>query len=103
MPTPQSALFGPAEQELALIAKALGHPARVAIVRLLLARTACSVSELVAELPLSQSTVSQHLKELSSAGLVRGESQGARICYQLDGPRWARAQELIGGLLGELR
>ncbi|WP_317614844.1 ArsR/SmtB family transcription factor [Hymenobacter psychrotolerans] len=85
-----------------MIAKALGHPARVAIVRLLLTRTACSAGELVAELPLSQSTVSQHLKELSNAGLVRGESQGARNCYRLDAARWARAQELIGGLLGEL-
>ncbi|MDU0372316.1 ArsR/SmtB family transcription factor [Hymenobacter monticola] len=94
--------FADATTELAALAKALGHPARVAIVRQLQARTCCTCGGLVAVLPLSQSTVSQHLKALSVAGLVRPETQGARASYQLDPARWARVQELLGGLFAEL-
>ena len=94
--------FADATTELATLAKALGHPARVAIVRQLQARTCCTCGELVAVRPLSQSAVSQHLRALSAAGLVRSESQGARPGYQLDAARWARGQELLGGLFQEL-
>ncbi|WP_460503822.1 ArsR/SmtB family transcription factor, partial [Hymenobacter agri] len=55
--------------------------------------------ELVLELPLSQSTVSQHLKELKAAGLVQGEIDGPRVCYCLDGAGWALARQLFGDLL----
>ena len=94
--------FTAAEQQLAAVAKALGHPARVAIVRLLARRRACVCGELVLELPLSQSTVSQHLKELKAAGLVPGEVDGPRVCYCLDAAGWARARQLFGDLLAEL-
>ena len=70
-----------ANEQLARLAKALGHPARVAIIRLLLRREACVCGEIVDELPLAQSTVSQHLKQLKEAGLVRGEVDGPRVCY----------------------
>jgi len=70
-----------ANDALARLAKALGHPARVAIVRLLLRKQACVCGEIVDELPLAQSTVSQHLKLLKEAGLVRGEVDGPRVCY----------------------
>ena len=90
------------EQRLAAIAKALGHPARVAIVRLLAQRQACVCGELVLELPLSQSTVSQHLKELKAAGLVQGEVDGPRVCYCLDAAGWAVARRLLGDLLVEM-
>jgi len=96
------AQFTSAEQQLAAIAKALGHPARVAIVRLLAQRRACVCGELVLELPLSQSTVSQHLKELKAAGLVQGEVDGPRVCYCLDAAGWAVARQLFGNLLAEL-
>ncbi len=66
---------------LARLAKALGHPARVAILRLLLRREACICGEIVKELPLAQSTVSQHLKLLKEAGFIRGEVDGPRVCY----------------------
>src|SRR5512147_1839880 len=70
-----------ADEELATLAKALGHPARVQIVRLLVRREACICGDIVDELPLAQSTVSQHLKVLKEAGLIRGEIDGPRVCY----------------------
>ena len=91
--------FTAEEQEIALFAKALAHPARVAILKLLAARQACVCSELVGELPLSQSTVSQHLKELKAAGLVQGDIDGPRVCYCLAPAGWERARLLLGGLL----
>ncbi len=94
--------FTAADQELAVIAKALGHPARVAILRLLAARQACVCGELVAELPLSQSTVSQHLKELKAAGLIQGDIDGPRVCYCLAPAGWARAQGLLAAFLAQV-
>jgi ArsR family transcriptional regulator, arsenate/arsenite/antimonite-responsive transcriptional repressor len=73
-----------ADLELALLAKALGHPARVHILRLLLARDTCCCGELVDQLPLAQATVSQHLKILKDAGLLQGTIDGVRSCYCLD-------------------
>ena len=67
--------------ELATLAKALGHPVRVRILRLLLSRDSCYCGELVDELPLAQATVSQHLKVLRDAGLIQGEIEGPRVCY----------------------
>lgn len=70
-----------ANEALASFAKALGHPARVAILKLLLRRKACVCGEIVDELPLAQSTVSQHLKQLKKAGWIRGDVDGPRVCY----------------------
>jgi len=67
--------------ELARLAWAVAHPARVRIVRLLLSRTSCVCGEIVDQMPLAQSTVSQHLKILKESGLVQGEIDGPRICY----------------------
>lgn len=94
--------FSTAEQEVAVIAKALGHPARVAILQLLARRETCVCGEIVTELPISQSTVSQHLKELKQAGLVQGEIDGPRVCYCLDRAGWEHARRLLGNLLGPL-
>lgn len=91
--------FTTAEQDLATIAKALGHPARVAILRLLATRQTCICGDIVQELPLSQSTVSQHLKELKAAGLVQGEIDGPRVCYCLDPAGWVKARTLLNDLL----
>ena len=89
------------ERDLAVLAKALGHPARVRILRLLLARDACCCGELVEELPLAQATVSQHLKVLKDAGLVVGEIEGLRTCYCANRERLAHLHELTAGLLAE--
>ncbi len=84
------------ETELALIAKALGHPMRVRILRILAERRACQCGELVAELPISQATVSQHLKMLKEAGLVQGKIDGPRVCYCASGQRLGRFEALLG-------
>lgn len=89
------------DEQLALLAKALGHPARVRILRLLLARDACYCGQLVDELPLAQATVSQHLKMLKDAGLVIGEIEGLRTCYWPGRERLAELHALTGDLLAE--
>ena len=87
-----------ADAELALIAKALAHPMRVRILRILLERQACLCGEIVAALPLSQATVSQHLKVLKEAGLVQGEIDGPRVCYCASPGRLADLAALVEGL-----
>ena len=73
--------FSVKDNKIAAIAKALSHPARVAILKLLIKKQACVCGDIVDELPLSQSTVSQHLKELKLAGLIQGEIEGTKVCY----------------------
>jgi predicted transcriptional regulator len=86
------------EAQIAGYAKALAHPARVAIIQLLLKKQACICGAIVEELPLSQSTVSQHLKELKSAGLIKGDIAGAKTCYCIDKVEWNKAKKLLTGL-----
>ena len=82
--------FSTEDLRLADVAKALGHPARIAILRILAKRGTCICGELVEDLPLAQSTVSQHLKALKAVGLVEGEVDGPRSCYCLNGKAlWA--------------
>lgn len=83
---------------MAILAKALGHPARIQIVRLLACRTTCVCGDIVDELPLSQSTVSQHLKVLKEAGIIRGEIDGPRVCYCLNPRTLRRLKALVGSL-----
>jgi len=73
--------FTDKQNAIAILAKALGHPARVAIIDYLLKVNACICGDIVNELPLAQPTVSQHLKELKNAGLIKGEIEGNTICY----------------------
>lgn len=87
-----------ADRELAELARAVGHPARVQIMRLLARRTTCVCGEIVDHLPLAQSTVSQHLRVLKEAGLIRGEIDGPRICYCLDPRTIRRLRALVGAL-----
>ena len=87
-----------ADQELASLAKAVGHPARVKILRLLSRRTSCVCGDIVGELPLAQSTVSQHLKVLKDAGLIHGEIAGPRVCYCLEPKALRRLKALVGSL-----
>jgi ArsR family transcriptional regulator len=87
-----------ADDELADLAKALGHPARVKILRLLATRNTCVCGELVDELPLAQSTVSQHLKVLKDSGLIRGTISGPRTCYCLEPRALRRLKALVGAL-----
>jgi DNA-binding transcriptional ArsR family regulator len=87
-----------ADEELAALAKAVGHPARVQILRILVRRNTCICSDIVEELPLAQSTVSQHLKVLKNAGLIRGDVDGPRVCYCIEPRTLRRLKALVGGL-----
>ena len=87
-----------AEEELAALAKAVGHPARVQILRLLSRRESCVCGEIADEFPLAQSTVSQHLKILKDAGLIRGEVDGPRVCYCVDAQTLRRLKALMAAI-----
>lgn len=87
-------------EELARLSWALAHPARVRIVRLLLSRTSCMCGEIVEEMPLAQSTVSQHLKILKETGLVQGEIDGPRVCYCVNPQAMGRLKGLVAELGG---
>ena len=91
----KAALFPDALASLAEQAKALSHPARLAIIEHLAARDTCLCGDLVDVLPLAQATVSQHLKVLKSAGLVKGEVDGPRSCYCLDRDALASLHEAL--------
>ncbi|MFN3405002.1 MAG: ArsR/SmtB family transcription factor [Cytophagaceae bacterium] len=87
--------FNKSQNRLAKLAKAIGHPARIAILEVLIKRNTCICGDLVDELPLSQSTISQHLKELKEAGLIKGEIEGTSVCYCIDEKVWAEAQKSL--------
>lgn len=98
VPSEKAAPITDEDAALAQLAAALGHPARVAIVRFLKHHGACICGEIVGILPLSQSTVSQHLKTLKNAGWVRGEVDGPRTCYCLNPEALERFRGLIDAL-----
>lgn len=80
----KSDFFTDRQNDMATIAKALGHPARIAILEYLIKVDSCICGDIVSELPLAQPTISQHLKELKNAGLIKGNFEGASICYCID-------------------
>jgi len=91
--------FTRADEELAILAKALAHPARVAILRMLTRRGECVCGQIVDVMPLAQATVSQHLKVLKEAGLVQGEIDGPRTCYCAHPASLERLQKLVAALI----
>ncbi|MBX7052216.1 MAG: metalloregulator ArsR/SmtB family transcription factor [Flavobacteriales bacterium] len=98
MGTTKTEEFKIKDNTIAKYAKAFAHPARVAILKLLIRRQSCICGDLVDELPLSQSTVSQHLKELKDAGLIKGSIDGAKVCYCIDEKEWANAKKYLNEL-----
>ena len=88
---------------LARYAKALGHPARIAILKFLASENACFCGEIVDELPIAQATVSQHLKELKDAGLIRGSIQPPKVSYCIDPENWNKAKKLFDAFLKETK
>jgi ArsR family transcriptional regulator len=80
----KTAAFTQEQQQLARVAKALAHPARVAIIQLLASKQTCISGDIAAELPLSRTTVFQHLQELKALDLIRGEIEGLTVCYCLN-------------------
>ena len=85
-------------EELARLAWALAHPARVRILRMLLGQDTCVCGEIVDQLPLAQSTVSQHLKILKESGLVQGEVDGLKVCYYINPVKLKELKKLIANL-----
>ncbi|MBL6449954.1 winged helix-turn-helix transcriptional regulator [Fulvivirga sp. 29W222] len=90
--------FTAEQNEMAKLAKALGHPARIAIIQFLVKTKSCVCGDIVDELPLSQSTVSQHLKELKTAGLIKGTIDGPSVCYCINDVTWQKAKAMLGDL-----
>lgn len=95
--------FAEADVRVADLARALAHPARIAILRILAERRGCICGELVDALPLAQSTISQHLKELREVGLISGEVAGPRTCYCLAPAALAECFDLLSALGGALQ
>jgi len=98
----KSTSFGERENRIADLAKALAHPARVAILEFLAGRNVCMCGDVVDHIPLSQATVSQHLAELKRVGLISGEIDGPRMCYCIDRKVWSEARELLSRFLTDV-
>ncbi len=90
--------FTEEQNQVAAYAKALAHPARIAILKYLLQKQTCICGDLVDELPLAQATVSQHLKELKAVGLIKGTVEGTSVCYCIDKSKW----DEVGVILSRL-
>ncbi len=90
--------FTERQNELATLAKALGHPARIAIIDYLLKTDSCICGDIVNVLPLAQPTVSQHLKELKNAGLIKGNIDGNAICYCINDTTWKKFKDILSNL-----
>lgn len=99
----KSDLFQHDDIQLAKWTKAMGHPARIAILRVLARKCTCICGDISEELPLAQSTVSQHLKALKEAGLIEGDVEGVRVCYCLNEEVIKELDEKMGGFLEILK
>jgi ArsR family transcriptional regulator len=99
----KSESFGVRENRIADLARALAHPARVAILQFLAEQNSCICGEIVDQLPLSQATVSQHLAELKRVGLIKGSIEGPRVCYCIDRKAWSEAKQLLTGFLTDVK
>ena len=102
MGTTKSDHFSVKQNQIANIAKAIGHPARVAIMDYLTKVDSCICSDIVNELPLAQPTISQHLKELKNAGLIKGSIEGNTICYCIDEKTIDKLQSYFSKLSNKL-
>ncbi len=91
----KSQIFSTRQNELARTLRVLGHPARIAILEFISDQKSCICKEIVEEVGLAQPTISQHLKELKSIGLIKGEIEGKKVCYCLDSDKWNSIQESL--------
>lgn len=89
------------QNEIAQIAKTLGHPARIAIIQQLFKANTCICGDLVNEIGLAQATISQHLKELKSIGLIKGSISGTSICYCINEEKWKEIKQIFTALLNK--
>lgn len=98
----KTTVFTDEQQQLARVAKALAHPARVAIMQLLASKNTCISGDIAAELPLSRTTVSQHLQELKALDLIRGEIDGLTVCYCLNTELLGQVQQQFLVFFGQV-
>lgn len=98
----KSDLFTKEQNELASMAKVLAHPARIAIIQHLVKANSCINGTLVQELGLAQATISQHLKELKSVGIIQGTIEGVSMSYCINQDKWKEIQELFANLFESL-
>lgn len=103
MATPKTEAFTTKEQNLAAFAKALSHPARIAILKILAEQNECICGKIVEVLPLAQSTVSQHLKELKNAGLIDGTVDGPKSCYCINWKAFEKFNREFNSLFSTLK
>jgi DNA-binding transcriptional ArsR family regulator len=103
MAHPKSIDYKEDEIALARFAKALGHPARIAIMKHLASMADCCFTDILNELPIAQSTVSQHLSELKDSGLIKGNLEPPKVMYCIDADNWKKAQQLFHNFLDELK
>jgi len=89
-------IFTDEQNQLAIMLKALAHPARIAILQQIIAANACICGDLVDELGLAQATISQHLKELKNAGLIQGTIEGVSVCYCIEPKAWKILDKKLG-------
>lgn len=102
MGTTKTDLFTKKQNDLANMAKAIAHPARIAILQYLVKANACICGDLTEELGLAQATVSQHLKELKNAGLIQGTVEGTSVCYCIDPKVWNDYKKVLSTFFGEM-
>lgn len=95
--------FNDNQNRLADLAKALAHPARIAILQFLATKDVCMCGDIVEELPLSQATVSQHLAELKNAGLIKGEIECPKVCYCINQKAWREAKQLLSQFMTDAK
>src|ERR1700761_7394926 len=98
MGTTKSEIYTDEQNKLAVQLKAIAHPARIAILQELIKANACICGDLVLELGLAQATISQHLKELKNAGLIKGTIEGVSLCYCIDVKAWANLEKELNEL-----
>jgi predicted transcriptional regulator len=103
MGTTKTEIFTEEQNRLAVMLKAIAHPARIAILQQIIAANACICGDLVDELGLAQATISQHLKELKNAGLIQGTIEGVSVCYCIEPKAWLELQNEVGGLFSSYK
>lgn len=99
----KTAFFSEKQNEMATLFKAISHPARIAIIEYLLSVDTCICGDIVNELPLAQPTVSQHLKELKNASIIKGNIEGTAICYCLNLETMKKMENYFSGISNELK
>lgn len=102
MGTTKTDLFTKQQNDIAAMAKALAHPARIAILQYLIKQNACVCGDIVEELGLAQATTSQHLKELKNAGIIQGNIEGVSVCYCINPRVWKQFRELFQGFFKDV-